>query len=61
MKFFLLMTALVGGQAQDYKIPMSPIYVHDVQTCEAVAREIVGDYEATQANFQVLRYQCVGG
>lgn len=61
MNFFLLMTALVGGQPTDYRIPMSPVYVHDVRTCEAVAREIAQDYAATQANFQVVSYRCVRG
>ncbi len=61
MKFLLVMMALVGGQAQEYRIPMSPVYVNSIATCETVALQIARDYEATQANFQVVQYACVRG
>jgi hypothetical protein len=61
MKFLLLMTAIIGGQAQDYQIPMSSVYVHDMATCQQAASRIIEDYQATQAGFQLISARCVRG
>ena len=61
MKFFLLMTAIIGGQAQDYQIPMSPVYVHDMATCQHAASRIIEDYQYSQPGFRLISARCVRG
>ena len=61
MKYFLIMTALMGGQVQEYRIPMSPIYVHDMASCQHAAGRIIDDYRATQAGFRLISASCVRG
>ena len=58
MKFVILMTAMVAGTPQSYKIPTSPAYVHDINVCKRVAHKIASNYEATQAQFKVTSYRC---
>lgn len=43
MKYFLIMTVLMGGQVQDYRIPMSPVYVSDLASCQYAADRIIED------------------
>jgi hypothetical protein len=61
MKYFLIMTALMGGQVQDYRFPMSPVYVHDLASCQYAAGRIIEDYRATQAGFRLVSASCVRG
>ncbi len=61
MKYFLIMTALMGGQVQDYRIPMSPVYVHDMASCQYAAGRIIDDYRAAQAGFRLISASCVRG
>jgi hypothetical protein len=61
MKYFLIMTALMGGQVQDYRIPMSPVYVNDMASCQHAAGRIIEDYRATQAGFRLISARCVRG
>ena len=59
MKFLLVLTALVAGEPREYRIPMSPVFVNDVHTCQRVAARIAYEYEASQANFQVQHLRCL--
>ena len=61
MKYFLMMTALMGGQVQDYRIPMSPVYVNDMASCQYAASRIIQDYQFTQAGFRLIKASCVRG
>jgi hypothetical protein len=61
MKYFLIMTALMGGQVQDYRIPMSPVYVNDLASCQYAAGRIIEDYRTTQAGFRLIAAKCVRG
>ncbi len=61
MKFVLLITAMIAGQAQDYQIPMSPVYVHDMASCQYVASRIIEDYQYSQPGFQLISARCVRG